>query len=144
MRPIQEGLYVEDRKDSSVCSGGNGARSGHRAEVRRTSRAQTESGHRHCAGSDGIYQGQHPHPRGYAAFARLAQHYLAGAPDTGYQQLARHLSANAADAYGLRKRGRLASGMATGRETSLGACSRWPTAMPMSRRHTSATGVPPP
>src|SRR5262249_45973343 len=27
---------------------------------------------RHCAGSDGIYQGQHPHPRGYSAFARLA------------------------------------------------------------------------
>ena len=38
----------------------------------------------------------------------------------------------------------LASGMEIGRETSLGACSRWPTAMPMSRRHTSTTGVPPP
>ena len=25
---------------------------------------------RHCAGSDGIYRGQHPHPRGYGAFAR--------------------------------------------------------------------------
>src|ERR1019366_7561815 len=48
---------------------------------------------RQCAGSDGIYQGQHPHPRGYGA-------------------LARRLSANAADAYGLRNRGRLASGMA--------------------------------
>jgi len=70
------------------------------------------SGDRHCAGSDGIYQGQHPHPRGYAAFARLAEHYLAGAPDTGYQQLVRHLSTNAADAYGLRNRGRLAPGMA--------------------------------
>ena len=27
---------------------------------------------RQCAGSDGIYQGQHPHPRGYGAFSRLA------------------------------------------------------------------------
>ncbi|MBO0815899.1 MAG: amidohydrolase family protein [Actinobacteria bacterium] len=67
---------------------------------------------RHCAGSDGIYQGQHPHPRGYGAFARLAEHYLAAGPEAGYQRLARHLAANAADAYGLRSRGRVAAGMA--------------------------------
>jgi N-acyl-D-amino-acid deacylase len=67
---------------------------------------------RHCAGSDGIYQGQHPHPRGYGAFAVLAGHYLAAGPETGYQQLARHLSASAADVYGLRNRGRIAAGMA--------------------------------
>jgi N-acyl-D-amino-acid deacylase len=70
------------------------------------------SGDRHCAGSDGIYQGQHPHPRGFAAFADLARLYLADQPRTGYQQLARHLSANAADVYGLSDRGRLAPGMA--------------------------------
>ena len=67
---------------------------------------------RHCAGSDGIYQGQHPHPRGYGAFARLAEHYLGAGPETGYQQLARHLATNAADVYGLRDRGRIAEGMA--------------------------------
>jgi N-acyl-D-amino-acid deacylase len=67
---------------------------------------------RHCAGSDGIYQGQHPHPRGYGAFAGLAGHYLSAGPETGYQRLARHLAANAADAYGLRNRGRIAAGMA--------------------------------
>ena len=67
---------------------------------------------RHCAGSDGIYQGQHPHPRGYGAFARLAEHYLGAGPETGYQQLARHLATNAADIYGLRDRGRIAAGMA--------------------------------
>src|SRR5262249_4179695 len=67
---------------------------------------------RHCAGSDGIYQGQHPHPRGYGAFAVLAAHYLGAGPETGYQQLARHLAANAADVYGLRDRGRVAAGMA--------------------------------
>ncbi len=70
------------------------------------------SSDRHCAGSDGIYQGQHPHPRGYAAFARLAGHYLAIGPEAGYQQLARHLAATAADIYGLHQRGRLAPGMA--------------------------------
>ena len=67
---------------------------------------------RHCAGSDGIYQGQRPHPRGYAAFARLAAHHLSGGRETGYQQAARHLAAHAADVYGLRNRGRLAPGMA--------------------------------
>ncbi len=67
---------------------------------------------RHCAGSDGIYQGQHPHPRGYGAFARLAGCYLGAGPETGYQELARHLAANAADAYALRNRGRIAAGMA--------------------------------
>lgn len=67
---------------------------------------------RHCAGSDGIYRGQHPHPRGYGAFARLAGQYLSAGMETGYQQLARHLAANAADAYGLRNRGRIAAGMA--------------------------------
>jgi len=67
---------------------------------------------RHCAGSDGIYRGQHPHPRGYGAFAALAGQYLGGGPDTGHQRLARHLATNAADAYGLRDRGRIAAGMA--------------------------------
>jgi N-acyl-D-amino-acid deacylase len=67
---------------------------------------------RHCAGSDGIYRGQHPHPRGYAAFARLTGYYLAEGPETGYQRLARHLAANAADVYGLRDRGRLSPGLA--------------------------------
>jgi N-acyl-D-amino-acid deacylase len=67
---------------------------------------------RQCAGSDGIYQGQHPHPRGYGAFARLASYYLSDGSITGYQRLARHLAANAADAFGLRDRGRIAAGMA--------------------------------
>jgi N-acyl-D-amino-acid deacylase len=67
---------------------------------------------RHCAGSDGIYHGQHPHPRGYGAFSRLARYYLAGGAEARWQQLARHLAGNAADVYGLRDRGRVAAGMA--------------------------------
>jgi N-acyl-D-amino-acid deacylase len=70
------------------------------------------AGDRQCAGSDGIYQGQHPHPRGHGAFARLAGHYLTAGPETGYQQLARHLAAHAADVYGLRGRGRITPGRA--------------------------------
>ncbi len=67
---------------------------------------------RHCAGSDGIYQGQHPHPRGYGTFARLAASYTDAAGRTDYPRLVRHLSTNAADAYNLRRRGRIAPGMA--------------------------------
>jgi N-acyl-D-amino-acid deacylase len=75
---------------------------------------------RHSAGSDAIYQGQHPHPRAYGAFARLATYYLGPdpsqpadlAPHPGYQILVRHLATNAADAFGLRDRGRVAPGMA--------------------------------
>lgn len=67
---------------------------------------------RQCAGSDGIYQGQHPHPRGYGAFSRLATYYLADGGEAGYQLLARHLAANAAEVYGLKDRGRVAAGMA--------------------------------
>ena len=67
---------------------------------------------RHCAGSDGIYQGQHPHPRGHGSFARLARQYLADGSEAGYQRIAKHLAANAADTYGLSTRGRLAPGNA--------------------------------
>jgi N-acyl-D-amino-acid deacylase len=67
---------------------------------------------RHCAGSDGIYQGQHPHPRGYGTFARLAAYYTDAAGRTDYPELVRHLSTNPADAYSLRRRGRIAPGAA--------------------------------
>ena len=67
---------------------------------------------RHCAGSDGIDQGQHPHPRGYGTFARLAGYYADAAGRTDYPELVRHLSTNPADAYHLRRRGRIAPGMA--------------------------------
>jgi N-acyl-D-amino-acid deacylase len=66
---------------------------------------------RHSAGSDGIYQGQHPHPRGWGTFARLTEQYLAANPETGYQHLARHCATNPANAFGLNTRGRLASNM---------------------------------
>jgi len=67
---------------------------------------------RHCAGSDGIYQGQHPHPRGYGTFARLAAYYTDAAGRTDYPQLVRHLSTNPANAYNLHRRGRITPGMA--------------------------------
>jgi hypothetical protein len=44
--------------------------------------------------------------------AAVPAHYLRAGPWTGYQDLARHLPTHAADAYGLRDRGRVAAGMA--------------------------------
>jgi N-acyl-D-amino-acid deacylase len=73
--------------------------------------ARLAASDRHAVGSDGIYQGQHPHPRGFGAFSRSAGYYLDGTA-AGYQRLARHLAANAADIYGLKDRGRLAPGKA--------------------------------
>jgi N-acyl-D-amino-acid deacylase len=67
---------------------------------------------RHCAGSDGIYQGQHPHPRAYGAFGRLVTYYADGSGQTDYQRLVRHLATRAADTYRLHERGRLAPGKA--------------------------------
>jgi N-acyl-D-amino-acid deacylase len=67
---------------------------------------------RHCAGSDGIYAGQYPHPRAYGAFARLAGYYADASGATDYQLLVRHLATNTADAYRLTQRGRLAPGKA--------------------------------
>lgn len=67
---------------------------------------------RHCAGSDGIYIGQRPHPRAYGAFARLAGYYLDDSGNIDHQLLVRHLSTNTADAYRLDQRGRLAPGKA--------------------------------
>ncbi len=67
---------------------------------------------RHCAGSDGIYLGQRPHPRAYGTFARLTDYYVDSSGGTDYQLLVRHLSTNAADAYRLDQRGRLAPGKA--------------------------------
>ena len=79
----------------------------HRPGLTEEDLAWIASDDRHAAGSDGIYQGQHPHPRAYGAFARLAEQYLAGGAATGPQRLARHLAANAADAFALSGRGRL-------------------------------------
>ena len=87
------------------------------AHVYRTGRTESElraitMHQQHCAGSDGIYIGQCPHPRGYGAFARLAGYYVDRNGATDYQLLVRHLSTNAADAYRLNKRGRLSRGHA--------------------------------
>lgn len=66
---------------------------------------------RHCAGSDGIYTGRHPHPRGFGAVVKLLETYSEDATD-GLSRAARHLAENAASLFRLPGRGRLVPGFA--------------------------------
>jgi len=63
-------------------------------------------------GSDGIYVGGHPHPRGWGAFARLLGRHVRELGDWTWEQAAAHLARGAADRFGLTDRGRLTRGTA--------------------------------
>ncbi len=64
------------------------------------------------AGSDGIFVGSRPHPRGWGCFARYLGHHVRGDRAWSLEQAVRHLAAHAARRFGLRDRGLLRAGMA--------------------------------
>ncbi|KRD43429.1 N-acyl-D-aspartate/D-glutamate deacylase [Cellulomonas sp. Root930] len=64
----------------------------------------------HCAGSDGIYQGGHPHPRGWGTFARFLGRHVRELGDWDWPTAAQHLSTTAARRFGLDDRGTLRPG----------------------------------
>ena len=64
----------------------------------------------HMAGSDGIYIGSSPHPRGWGTFARYLGRYGRDRGDLTWCGAARHLATAAAERFGLRDRGRVALG----------------------------------
>ena len=64
------------------------------------------------AGSDGIYTGSFPHPRGCGCFARYLGHYVREAKVWSVEQAVQHLSAHAARRFGLKDRGMLREGLA--------------------------------
>lgn len=64
----------------------------------------------HMTGSDGIYTGTRPHPRGWGAFARMLATFTRERGDYSWSMAAQHLSANAAARHGLGDRGRLTAG----------------------------------
>ncbi len=66
----------------------------------------------HMTGSDGIYQGGHPHPRGYGAFARMLSRYVRELGDWRWEQAAVHLAGHPARRFGLTDRGLLRPGFA--------------------------------
>lgn len=64
------------------------------------------------AGSDGIYAGSHPHPRGCGCFARYLGHYVRDEPTWGIEEAVQHLSYHCARRFGLKDRGLIREGMA--------------------------------
>ncbi|MEV5704104.1 D-aminoacylase [Actinoallomurus sp. NPDC052274] len=63
-------------------------------------------------GSDAIYQGGHPHPRGWGAFARLLARHVRELGDWTWEQAAVHMSAHAARRFRLLDRGVVRRGFA--------------------------------
>ncbi|MGW0664533.1 N-acyl-D-amino-acid deacylase family protein [Streptodolium elevatio] len=66
----------------------------------------------HIGGSDGIYIGGSPHPRGWGAFARLLARHVVELGDWTWEQAAVHLAAHPARRFGLTDRGLVRAGMA--------------------------------
>jgi N-acyl-D-amino-acid deacylase len=64
------------------------------------------------AGSDGIFTGGFPHPRGCGCFARYLGHHVRGDRTWTLEQAVQHLAAHAARRFGLKDRGLLREGMA--------------------------------
>jgi N-acyl-D-amino-acid deacylase len=61
-------------------------------------------------GSDGIYIGKNPHPRGWGTFAKFLRVFTRDRADLGWPEAAVHLSARPARRYGLIDRGLLRPG----------------------------------
>ncbi len=66
----------------------------------------------HMAGSDGIFCGGYPHPRGWGAFARYLGRHTRDLGDYSWAEAVTHLSAHAARRFGLHDRGLLRPGFA--------------------------------
>ncbi|GAA4563073.1 N-acyl-D-amino-acid deacylase family protein [Planotetraspora kaengkrachanensis] len=66
----------------------------------------------HTGGSDGIYVGGHPHPRGFGAFARYLGRHVRELGDLTWEQAAVHLASHPARRFGLPDRGLVRRGQA--------------------------------
>lgn len=75
--------------------------------VRRVLRHPAQTG-----GSDGIYRGGHPHPRGFGAFARFLGRHVRELGDWTWEQAVVHLASHPARRFGLADRGLLRPGFA--------------------------------
>jgi N-acyl-D-amino-acid deacylase len=85
------------------------------AQHLRRSQADVDALIRHpamMAGSDGIYVGGRPHPRGCGCFARYLGHHVREARTWTLEQAVQHLAAHAARRFGLKDRGLLREHMA--------------------------------
>jgi N-acyl-D-amino-acid deacylase len=65
----------------------------------------------HVGGSDGIFLGRFPHPRGWATFARFLGEHTRNLGDWTWAQAASHLAGHTARRFGLASRGLLRPGL---------------------------------
>lgn len=100
-------LLTETRLEAGVVSARPDEGPRGEESVRRMLRHPSQTG-----GSDGIYVGGHPHPRGYGAFARFLGRYVRELGDWTWEQAVTHLSAHPARRFGLTDRGLLRRGFA--------------------------------
>jgi N-acyl-D-amino-acid deacylase len=66
----------------------------------------------HMAGSDGIYSGSRPHPRGFGCFARYLAYHTRERGDYTWEEAVRHMTSHAARRYNLWDRGHVHPGFA--------------------------------
>jgi N-acyl-D-amino-acid deacylase len=66
----------------------------------------------HMAGSDGIYSGSKPHPRGFGSFARYLAYHTRERGDFLWETVVRHMTWHAARRFQLRGRGLVHAGFA--------------------------------
>jgi N-acyl-D-amino-acid deacylase len=94
---------------SGMAVGIFGARAGDRTEedIRTIMRHPA-----HMAGSDGIFCGSHPHPRGWGAFARYLGYHTRELKDYDWGSAIVHLASHAARRYRLTDRGLIRPGFA--------------------------------
>lgn len=64
----------------------------------------------HMGSTDGIYIGDHPHPRGWGGFARMLRRHVLEWRDWSWSEAAAHLSTRAAQRFGLGDRGEIRPG----------------------------------
>jgi N-acyl-D-amino-acid deacylase len=64
----------------------------------------------HMGGSDGIFIGEHPHPRARGTFARYLREYVRETATWSWPEAVRHLSTAPAARFSLGQRGRVAAG----------------------------------
>lgn len=100
-------LLTETRLEAGVVVARPDEGSEGEESVRRMLRHPSQTG-----GSDGIYVGGHPHPRGFGAFARFLGRHVRELGDWTWEQAVTHLSAHPARRFGLSDRGLLRRGFA--------------------------------
>ncbi|MFN8471443.1 MAG: D-aminoacylase [Anaerolineae bacterium] len=66
----------------------------------------------HMAGSDGIFSGSRPHPRGYGCMARYLAYHTRERGDFTWEEAVRHMTSHAARRFHLTDRGQVHSGFA--------------------------------